>query len=110
MDDKIETNTVVENECDSDFQYMYSGVDPNASKDVQSPSVASEHIKSFETTSLKSPQNSTRIELQTPSHMTSSALASHQASQNTTNVHQYSAEEETRLILLQSSEPISDRK
>ena len=82
MDDKIETNTVVENECDSDFQYMYSGVDPNASKDVQSPSVASEHIKSFETTSLKSPQNSTRInqdwlrldriELQTPSHMTSS--------------------------------------
>lgn len=52
VDDRIETNTVVENECDSDFQYLYSG-GPNASKDVQSPSVASDRqIKSFETSSL----------------------------------------------------------
>ena len=59
--------------------------------------------------------------MQTPSNQTSSALllqsqptsygASHQASQNTTALHQYSCEDaETRLTLLQSSEPESNRK
>ena len=48
----METNTVVENECDSDLQYIYSG-DAVNNKELQSPSVASDRqIKSFETTSI----------------------------------------------------------
>ena len=43
FDEKIETNTVVENESDSDLQnLLYSGGGPNISNDLQSPSVVSE--------------------------------------------------------------------
>ncbi len=41
IDERIETNTVVENECDSDLQYIYAGEAANI-KDLQSPSVASD--------------------------------------------------------------------
>ena len=55
----LETNTVVENECDSEFQYLYhAGGGATANRDFSSPSVTSDRqglIKSFETTSIHSP-------------------------------------------------------
>ena len=55
LDERMEINTVVENECDNDFDYNYSGGGPSINKgECQSPSVASDdrQIKSFETPSL----------------------------------------------------------
>ena len=76
-DDLLETNTVVENECDSELQYIYPGANESSAvqRDFSSPSVTSDRqIKSFETTSIHSPQNQTCIEMQTPSNQTSSVL------------------------------------
>ena len=42
FDDKLETNTVVENECDSELAQIYTGSGTNVTNDIQSPSVASE--------------------------------------------------------------------
>ena len=81
LDERLEINTVVENECDNEFDCNYSGGPSLIKGECQSPSMTSDErqIKSFETPSMQSPQNSTRIELQTPSNVTS-ALQSHYAS------------------------------
>jgi hypothetical protein len=34
FDDKLETNTVVENECDSDLAYIYSGGGASVPNDI----------------------------------------------------------------------------
>lgn len=59
----LETNTVVENECDSEQQYLYHAASSGTNavnRDFSSPSVTSDRqglIKSFDTTSIHSPQN-----------------------------------------------------
>ena len=90
INDGLETNTVVENECDDEeFRCsMYSGgqVEDNCmNKDELLSPTSDRQMKSFETPSRRSPQNSTRIDRKTPSNVTSA----HYTSQ-ATNQHLYS--------------------